>query len=655
MDGHDELAGAEAGAAAKANLRGEPRPERNTSYDRDLSVPDLFAQALRFNPDAVAIIQDDRAVTYAELDRMSDAVAAFAAERGAGRGDFVGIWSARSIEAAAAMLGVMKSGAAFVPFDPAYPASQLAFMIEDCAPKAMLAQRALLEHSEGGFRPPAHLSTALEDVIAGAPKPFARPAAPPTGGDRAYAMYTSGSTGKPKGVIVPHRGITRLVREQTFATYNPDDRYLHACPLAFDVSTFELWGPLLNGGSLVVVPEHQPSLSNIAERILGHGVNSAWLTSGLFHLMVDHRIDALKPLRQLLAGGDVLSPVHVDKALKALPDCQLINGYGPTENTTFTTCYRIPKTGWGGGSVPVGHALTHTTVYILDPDMNPVPDGEMGLLWTGGDGVAEGYLGRPELTEKVFVTAPTGERLYNTGDLARVREDGAIEFHGRNDRQVKISGRRIELDEIEIAIRRDEETEDAAVICDLGPSGEKTIYGFAKPSRPVAPDAREAYLEGLVARLSKRLPKFMIPSRLTAVDALPLNTSGKLDRKRLMALANEAAPAAPATPAQGAGDANELERLLAGIWRETLGAPAVGLDQNFFDVGGSSLLMTAVHARLEAETKKSVPLVLLFAHPTIRGLVAALEGGDDAKSEVDASVERARRQRELMMRARKRP
>lgn len=624
------------------------------AYDPELSVPDLFAQAMALDPDAIAVIEGARAATYADLDRMSDGVAQFVVEQGARRGDFVGFWSARSIETVAVMLGVMKAGACFVPFDPAYPAGQLSFMIDDCKPKVLLAQRALLD-AGSAFAPPAELTFVLEDVVARRAS-FVGPLEKPTGSDRAYAMYTSGSTGTPKGVVALHRGIARLVREQEhWASFDSSTRFLHASPLAFDASTLELWAPLCNGGSLVVAPDHQPSLSDIAERMIRHGVNAAWLTSGLFNLMVEHRIDALKALSLLLTGGDVLSPVHVEKALVELPHCRIVNGYGPTENTTFTCCYVIPRT-WRGATVPIGAPLNHTTVRILDPETRaPVASQELGALWTGGDGVAEGYLNRPDLNEKVFAVFPDGERLYNTGDLARMRADGVIEFHGRNDRQVKISGRRIELDEIEIALRRDEENADAAVICELAASGQKAIYAFVKPNDPAVLADPEPYIARLIARLSTKLPKFMVPARIVALETLPLSTSGKLDRQSLRAhldatksAATEPSPSAADT--RGGQDASDLARQIAGVWRETLALPQVGYDQNFFDLGGSSLLMTSAHARIEALVGRALPIVLLFEHPTIRGVAAAISGSGDTNDTAAASKARANRQRDALAR-----
>ena len=337
-----------------------------------------------------------------------------------------------------------------------------------------------------------------------APSRAAASAEPAIGAnDLAYVMYTSGSTGSPKGVMIPHRGIVRLVSGCNFVGLGPDEVILHLAPLSFDASTFELWGALLNGGKLVIVPAPHPSLDDIAEAIRVNGVTTLWLTAGLFHLMVESRLDGLQPLRQLIVGGDVLSPPHIAKALKALPSCRIINGYGPTENTTFTCCYTIPQNPPPSGPIPIGSAIQNTTVYVLDADRRPVPVGEEGELYAGGAGVALGYLNQPELTAEKFIEdafAPqTGARLYRTGDRVRQRPDGIIEFLGRVDRQIKLSGKRIELDAIEADLRSEETVQDAAVIACVDPAGRRSLAAFVTP-RGLDPARAPAIASCAVAR-----------------------------------------------------------------------------------------------------------------------------------------------------------
>ncbi len=562
------------------------------------------------------------------------------------------------------MLGILKAGAAYVPFDPSYPANLLKYVYQDCSPSLMLVQASLSDgtvfweeavHDLGRARDPLESSTArsLPDV---GPE------------DAAYLMYTSGSTGHPKGVLIPHRGVVRLVIDNPFATMGPDQVHLQLAPLAFDASTFEIWGALLNGGKLAVVPAPHPSLDDVADAIARHGVTTLWLTAGLFHLMVDHRLDGLTPLRQLLAGGDVLSPSHIAKAQQALPDCQFINGYGPTENTTFTCCYRIPR-GPATGSIPIGMPIAHTQVYVMNEAQQVVADGQEGELYAGGEGLALGYWNRPDLTAERFVADlndPGGRaKLYRTGDRVRRRSDGNIEFLGRVDRQVKINGKRVELDEIEACLRRNPLIEDAAVTSPAGQPGERRIHAYVKLHTHVPPTPGVTDIEAgqsIRAFLKQELPDYMVPATVTVMDALPLSPTGKVDRSKLI----PPQTAAAAAPQVAAG--NEIEAALLTIWRQILGTNSVGVDDNFFDLGGTSLQLIAVHATISASMKIAVTVVDLFEYPRISALAARLADlggvgathpGRTAPTAVSGAAisaeERARRQQAALARARANP
>jgi amino acid adenylation domain-containing protein len=424
------------------------------------SVDATFRAQVRRTPDAAALRTRDTTVSYAELDRRSDAFAAHLKATGVKPGMKVAMLLPRSIDAIIAMLGTLKARAAFVPFDSDYPQAALAAMSEDCNPAVMVANvvppfwrgPTLVPAMLAGANPPQSIEAvndlASDDLASDDPASVSN--------SLASVMYTSGSTGRPKGVMVPHRAIMRLVIDADFATFSPDEIILQLAPLGFDASTFEIWGALLNGGTLAIETASMPSLDDIARSIRMFGVTTLWLTAGLFHLMVDQRPDALRGLRQLLAGGDVLSPTHVLHQLRNAPGCRLINGYGPTENTTFTCCYTIPADWDGAGPVPIGMPINGTEVFILDEWLHPVPEGEPGELCAAGDGLALGYLNQPEVTAQRFVESPfgpLGTRLYRTGDLVHRRADGAINFLGRLDRQVKINGKRIELEAVEAALR----------------------------------------------------------------------------------------------------------------------------------------------------------------------------------------------------------
>jgi len=419
---------------------------------------------------------------------------------------------------------------------------------------------------------------------------------------------------------------------------------LHLAPLSFDASTFELWGALLNGGKLVIVPAPHPSLDDIAETIRVNGVTTLWLTAGLFHLMVESRLDGLRPLRQLIVGGDVLSPPHVAKALKALPHCRVVNGYGPTENTTFTCCYTIPRTPPPSGPIPIGSAIQNTNVYVLDADRRPVPVGEEGELYAGGAGVALGYLNQPELTAEKFVEdafAPqTGARLYRTGDRVRQTPDGIIQFLGRVDRQIKLNGKRIELDAIEADLRSEETVQDAAVIARVDLAGRRSLAAFVTP-RGLDPHA-------LRRSLRERLPDFMVPASITVLDSLPLTPNGKVDRGQLARLESDP-EAAAGSPLSRPDDSTRTR--LRDILVSVLGRDSIRPEDNFFDLGASSLDLIRIHAKLVEAFGPVLTAVDLFGHPNIKAVTAKIDGDVDGAPTLISTDERARKRSAVLRRA----
>ncbi|MET0623242.1 MAG: amino acid adenylation domain-containing protein, partial [Pyrinomonadaceae bacterium] len=420
--------------------------DTRTEYPRDACVHRLFEQQAAATPDAVALSLGDRALTYAELDARADRLAAHLRALGVGPEVIVGLCVERSIEMVVGLLGILKAGGAYLPLDPEYPADRLRFMLEDAGATVLVTRRNLVERLP---RTPARVFCldAEGEATAGKYEPVAHTASV-TADNLAYVMYTSGSTGVPKGVAVPHRAVVRLVRGTDYAEFGPAETFLQLAPASFDASTFEVWGALLHGARLAVMPPGAHSPEELAAALARHGVTTLWLTAGLFHQMVDAQAEALRGLRQLLAGGDVLSPSHVARVLEGGAGCVLINGYGPTENTTFTSAHRM-EAGWRltGASVPVGRPIANTRAYVLDAGMRPAPVGVAGELYAGGDGLARGYLSRPGLTAERFIPDPFGEepggRLYRTGDRVRWLGDGTIEFLGRSDGQVKVRGFRI--------------------------------------------------------------------------------------------------------------------------------------------------------------------------------------------------------------------
>ena len=452
------------------------KPEQNNSIPaEEKCIQVLFAEQVHCSPDAIALVLADEQLTYAQLDARANALAQDLCEQGVGPESIVAICCERSLEMIVGLLGILKAGGAYLPIDPSTPAERRSFMLADGQVSLVLTQEHLKQKFTGEIV--QVLTLDRDALMSGAVEPLDIACSP---ANLAYVMYTSGSTGVPKGVSVTHRSVVRLVKEANYAQFGAGEVFLQAAPLSFDASTFEIWGSLLNGGRLVLMQGAKASLAHLAEAIRRYQITTLWLTAGLFHQMVESELESLRGLKQLLAGGDVLSVPHVEQVARELP-CQLINGYGPTENTTFTCCYRVPAGETMAGNVPIGLPLANTFVHILDEQMQPVSFGEAGELYTGGDGLARGYLNDSALTAERFVPNPfseTGERLYRTGDRARYRADGNIEFLGRIDHQVKVRGYRIEPVEIETALTQHPAVKQCAVLALPDQSGGKRLVAY---------------------------------------------------------------------------------------------------------------------------------------------------------------------------------
>jgi amino acid adenylation domain-containing protein len=616
-----------------------------TEYPRTASVSNVFEAVAKERPNAIALVQGDLQLTYEELNRRANRLAYRLRGRGVKPETMVACCFERSIEMIVAILAVLKAGGAYVPLDPAYPRARLDLSLEDagnplivtrtslaCSLFTEHASRVVLSDGESESFPDSQQEEQNPEQVTG-----------PT--NLAYVMYTSGSTGQPKGVMVEHRGIVRLVRDTDYCRFAPDEKFLQFAPISFDASTFEIWGALLNGSALVLMPPKSSSLEDLIRTIRKHGVTTLWLTAGLFHLLVEEHPDALRTLRQLLAGGDVLSPRHVRLFLEQAPHTTLINGYGPTENTTFTCCHVMRAGDPLPESIPIGKPVSNTRVYILDEDMNPVSCGEVGELYAAGDGIARGYLNDPEATAVKFVLDPFTEeplqRMYRTGDLARWRPDGTIEFVGRIDTQVKILGYRVEPAEVEVVLQQHGQVKQACVVPRLENGGKRlAAYFVPSASGPTAHELREF--------AASKLPQHMVPAFFVALPVLPLSDNGKVDRVALSTL--EIAPMRK--PSTTTVPDSELERTLAQLWQRVLNVPTVGLDDNFFDLGGDSLLLMAVHTSLQKSLQTEIPVTDLFGFPTIRKLAKHLRQAESSSTYRSDARERARRQREALARFR---
>ncbi|MFJ7590597.1 amino acid adenylation domain-containing protein [Streptomyces sp. NPDC097617] len=585
---------------------------------RDLAAAtlvELFAEQARRTPGAEAVVCGAERLTFAELDARSDLLAARLAAAGVVRESPVALLMERSVHLPVAILAVLKAGGLYVPLGEGFPVARLHWMLERTGARLLLADPATAGHEAVRTSPvPVLDASAPVDGAPAGPVPY-----PPSSPDQlAYVMYTSGSTGEPKGIGVTHANVAALARDTAFGAAHR--RVLAHSPLSFDASTYELWVPLLSGGQVVMAPPGRVDTAALTRLVEEHGITSLFLTAALFNLVVEECVELLTRVREVWTGGEAASPHSFARALERAPQTVLVNVYGPTETTTFATRHRLdPRAGAvADGRIPIGTALDDTRLYVLDERGRPVPQGAVGELCIGGTGVARGYLGRPGLTARQFTPDPygaPGARMYRTGDLARRRPDGAVDYLGRIDQQVKIRGHRIEPGEIEAELARCPRIGHAAVVVREDTPGEQRLVAYVVPSEGQVADPAE-----LQRTLAARLPAYMLPSAIVPLDALPVTPNGKLDRRALPAPPDDgvhrAAFAAPATP---------TEELAAAVWGEVLGTERIGRHDDFFALGGHSLRATRAVSRLGARLGTGVPLRLLFEHPTLERFASALD------------------------------
>ena len=584
-------------------------------YPFERSIDQVYEAQVEQRPDDVAIVCGHEQLTYGSLNERANQLAHYLVNLGVGPEMCVGVCMERSLDTIVALLGIVKAGAAYVPLDPTYPLGRLAVMLEDSAIAVLLTQERLLDVLPTHWAHVVCLDTEWEEI---AKENTDNPPRRASADNLAYVMYTSGSTGKPKGVAVAHRAVLRLVINNFYADLSPDQVLLQFAPVAFDASTFEIWGSLLNGARLVLVEDQTPSLEQLGQSLKAHGVTTLWLTAGLFHLMVEERLADLSGLNQLLAGGDVLSARHVRRVLNQVGTCQVINGYGPTEATTFSCCNVLTSGDEVGVGVAIGGPIANTRVYVVDGVQGVVPVGVEGELLIGGDGLARGYLGDAVQTAEKFVPdnygEAAGERLYRTGDRVRWAGDGKVEFVGRRDRQVKVRGYRIEMAEVERALGEQAGVAEAVVEM-RGEGVEKRLVGYVVKAAGTGVSAEEMR-EGL--RL--RLPEHMVPGVIVELERLPLNANGKVDRQALPGLEEARAT----LDKQYVPPRNSIEFSLAAKVAELLKVDRVGVFDSFFDLGGHSLLATQLVSRVSHEFHVSLPLRKFFEAPTVADLTVAI-------------------------------
>jgi amino acid adenylation domain-containing protein len=637
-----------------------------TDYPRDKCIHELFEAQAKRTPQAIAVEFGTQTLTYAQLNERANQLARHLKQFDIRPDVLVGLCVERSVEMVVGLMAVLKAGGAYVPLDVNYPPERLAFMLADTRTPVLLTQQSLKS------RLPAHLLEAQGkadslavvcldtdwDVIGTESREnLPNPAKPES---LAYVMYTSGSTGKPKGVAVPHRAVNRLVFNTNYIQLDATDRLAQVSNVSFDAATLEVWGSLLNGGRLVGISQEvalRPK--EFASELRDRGITAMFLTSALFNQVAGEAPDAFNTLRTIMAGGEALDPKWVRVVLnhlkQALRQTRVVNGYGPTENTTFTCCHHITNVPEEASNIPIGRPISNTQVYILDTHLNPVPVGVPGELYAGGDGLARGYWNRAELTAEKFVPNPflkelapelngdgairapeksslasaepssadspvmnpmhLSQTLYRTGDLARYLPDGTIEFLGRIDHQVKVRGFRIELGEIETVLGQHPGVRECVVIVRGQSAGERRLVAYFVGDKNGAPNA-----SALRERLATKLPEYMVPAAFVPLEALPLTPNGKVDRAALP----EPEQTRPELEPKYVAASDEVEVRLTKIWEDVLGVQPIGIRDNFFELGGHSLLAVRLSAQIEKSFGTKLRLATIFQAPTIAQLARHL-------------------------------
>jgi amino acid adenylation domain-containing protein len=568
-------------------------------------IVDEFREQVSRHPDRIAVRAWDDELSYQDLAARAESLAGRLWRAGVRPGSVVGLDLDRSAAAVSSMIAVLSVGGAYLALSPGDPPLRRQAIMRTAGARTVVTM------SDRVAAVPRSATAVAVDTDDGPSGGSAPPDVVDRGDAAAYVAFTSGSTGSPKGVVVPRRAIARLVRGVTCVPIHPDDVFLHFAPLAFDASTWEVWGALLNGACVVVPPPDMPP-SRLPAFVRISGVTVLWLTAGLFHQVVDSGLDDLAEVRYLLAGGDVLAPARVSRALAALPDTVLVNGYGPTENTTFTCCHRITD---AIGAIPIGRPIAGTTVHVLDDLLRPVA-GDTGELYAGGLGVAHGYLGDPRLTAERFVPDPyapvSGARMYRTGDRVRLDRNSDLEFLGRTDGQVKVRGFRVDLTEVEQSVATAPGVDLAAVVARRDRFDDNRLVAFVVGS--IAPPDLRRHLVDV-------LPDHAVPALIVRRDELRLTANGKIDRA---ALAESQQLERPELRAAYRPPDTDLEQAVVQLWADLMAVDGVGADDDFFELGGHSLLGVRILTDLWRTYGVDVPPLTFYLEPTPAGLARAV-------------------------------
>jgi amino acid adenylation domain-containing protein len=643
--GDDQRIGSLATLTAKDRELFAALNDTQTDYPSEKTVVDLWHQQVARAPQAIAVEFGSRSLTYLELDRLTNQLAASLRARGVGSESPVGIRIPRSIEFIEAALGILKAGGTYVPLDLAYPPERVDHMLDDLGVRIVLtsAQTPNLAITS------AVQMLSVEDLLAPPAAPDSEPLMPAsTALNAAYVMYTSGSTGRPKGITITHRGIVSLVQKTNYIDVLKSERIGHMSNCGFDAATFEIWAPLLNGATLVGIdPQVALSPLALAAELRERRISVLFVTTALFNQTIAEAPDAFGSLRVLFFGGEAVDPRSVRAALKAGPPQNLCHMYGPTECTTYATWHRVESLDPQATNIPIGRPVSNTTVYVLNRGLDLVAPGSTGELYIGGEGLARAYNGEPAFTAERFLPDPyssePGSRMYRTGDKVRWRLDGSIDFVGRFDSQVKIRGYRIELGEIERRLQEHSQVRQAAAIVRTDNTGDHSLVAYFVPNGALSDD----FQHEVRSMLRKYLPEYMLPAVIHPISALPLTEHGKINYHALPVL--ELAPAEWNTPFLEAR--NPIEQKLASIWQQVLGRDRVGVNDVFLDIGGHSLRATQLVSRIRREFNIEIQLRTIFEKPTIAELAELLTQDSNLVTAPEAAISRVRRDESRRVRA----
>lgn len=584
--------------------------DTKTEYPREKTVIQLFEEQVLKTPDNIAVVYENKQFTYREVNEKANALTKVLMEKGTKPQQIIGLYASRSIETILAIIAILKAGGVYLPMDTEYPKERIEYMLKDCNIDILLLDQSMKEDVEfGGTK----IDLKEKEIFCGKYSNFENLN---KATDVAYIMYTSGSTGVPKGVMIEHRSITRLVKNMNYVSIEENDGILQAGAVAFDASTFEIWGSFLNGATLYLIKkEILLSAKKLRKYLENNKANISFFTTALFNQLSEEDPKVFKTFKYLMVGGDAVSPKHMMEVKRNCEGVCLIDGYGPTENTTFSTCFHILEE--FQRNIPIGKPISNSTAYILDKNNKLQPIGVPGELCVGGDGLARGYLNRAELTAEKFIENPfaVGEKIYKTGDLARWLPDGNIEFLGRMDKQIKMRGFRIEIDEIEKQLSSHESVGEAVITVNMDSSDNKYLCAYFTAKEPLATSDIRKYL-------LQKLPSYMIPTYFVQLQSIPLTTNGKVDKKALpkpeTALELSSEYIAPR---------NEIEERLSKIFLEVLDISTVGMRDNFFELGGHSLKAVKAMNMIHKEFSVKLSLQDLFKFPTIEILAEKIQEG----------------------------